>query len=194
MNRMTRFLMILLFPLAVQADWELVADKSSFTFETTKNHDISEEHAFHDLSGMVFSSGMATVTIDLRSVDTGIPIRDERMRNLLFDRVSKVTYEARIDPAILNRVVDSHEVETTLNGTLTLNGIRVEYPIEVEIERESDGRIKVESESDGELNVGAFGFSEGIEKLREIAGLKSISPVVSFEFRLEFAPVEKLQL
>ena len=187
-------LMILAAPLMTYADWELIKDQSSFTFGTTKNQTVSEVHTFHEISGRVLSSGLASVQIDLRSVDTGIPLRDERMRKMLFEQVNAVNYEAKIDPAMLQRIENSHEVEMTLQGVLTLNGIRVDLPIEVKVEREHDGVIEVESESDGKLNVGAFGFADGVEKLREIAGLKSISPVVNFAFKLKFKPVERLQL
>ncbi len=170
------------------ADWTLNSAASSFEFETTKNKSKSEEHHFRDMSGTVKSSGRARVEIDLRSVDTKIPIRDQRMKDILFASIGTAVYEVDIDPAILEKVARGKEVETTLEGKLILNGITINLPMEVEIKRQSSGEIKVESESHPKIDVDAFGYGEGIEKLREIAGLKSISHEVELEFELIFLP------
>ncbi len=170
------------------ADWMLDSAASSFEFETTKNKSKSEEHHFRNLSGTVKSSGRARVEIDLRSVDTKIPIRDQRMKDILFATMGTAIYEVDIDPSILEKVARGKEVETTLEGKLTLNGFSVSLPIEVEIKRKDSGEIKVESESHPKIDVDAFGYGEGIEKLREIAGLRSISHKVELEFELIFSP------
>ena len=63
-----------------QAAWQLSADESSLTFVTTKATHVAEVHSFKSLTGSVDEQGRVAVSVALASVDTLIPIRDERMR------------------------------------------------------------------------------------------------------------------
>ena len=64
--------------------WTLDNTASSLAFATVKASDIGESHRFKSISGMVSSDGEVAIEIDLASIDTGIPIRDERMGEHLF--------------------------------------------------------------------------------------------------------------
>ncbi len=66
------------------AGWTLDNTDSRLSFVTVKAQNVAEVHSFTQLSGEVDSTGIATVTIQLASVDTLIEIRDERMREVLF--------------------------------------------------------------------------------------------------------------
>ena len=78
------FLVLLTTSLTVQAGWNLDQSNSSIEFISIKNNQILERHSFQKISGNITSEGLVIVTIDLDSVNTKIPIRDERMRNLFF--------------------------------------------------------------------------------------------------------------
>jgi len=67
------------------ADWTLDNAGSQLSFVTVKAQDVAEVHTFSELSGAVGADGRARVLIQLASVDTLIPIRDERMRDVLFN-------------------------------------------------------------------------------------------------------------
>ena len=84
----TKLVLLVLFliaPIMVQAGWNLDESNSSIEFISIKNNQISESHNFQKISGSITSEGLVNVTVDLDSVDTKIPIRDERMRNLFFE-------------------------------------------------------------------------------------------------------------
>ena len=66
------------------AAWTLDNDSSQVSFVSVKAGDAGEVHRFTEISGELSSGGNASVTIQLASVDTLIPLRDERMRELLF--------------------------------------------------------------------------------------------------------------
>jgi len=77
-------LILLLFvALPAYADWTLDNASSQLSFVTVKAQDVAEVHTFSELSGTVWKDGIASVTVQLASVDTLIPIRDERMREVL---------------------------------------------------------------------------------------------------------------
>ncbi len=177
-------------PLLVSADWDTVRSRSSVTFTSTKNDTIVETHKFATVRGFVLSGGKAQLTVDLLSVDTNIPIRNERMREMLFQLSPSASFNTQVDIASIEGQKADKPVEKMLSGTLSLNGNLIEMPIDALVTRLASGNVRVEGS--GQLNVGAFGYADGIEKLREVAGLTMISPKVNFEFDLEFEHLENL--
>ena len=72
-------------PLSALGDWKLVPSESDIAFATIKNSAVVESHTFERFSGEVMLSGAANIRVDLASVETRIPIRNERMGTLLFN-------------------------------------------------------------------------------------------------------------
>ena len=98
------FLCVLLLPWAsAHAQWELDAQRSSINFVSIKNDAIGELHSFGSLLGFISADGGVQVSVDLNSVQTLIDIRNERMRELLFETVKfpTATVTAQIEPALL---------------------------------------------------------------------------------------------
>lgn len=172
------------------ADWVLVSNNSSFTIGTTKNESVTEIHKFLKLDGFVQNNGDARVMVNLLSVDTGIEIRDERMQAMLFSTATQAIYSSTLDMETLGQIKAGKSKEFQLQGTLEMNGQSTRVPVTTKITRLHSGSYQVETVSANKIDVGQFGFSSGIEQLRAIANLKKISPVVTFEFKLEFAPKE----
>lgn len=172
------------------ADWGLVSKNSSFTIGTTKNETVTEIHKFQKLQGFVQNNGVAQVTVNLLSVDTGIEIRDQRMQAMLFNASAEAVYKAVLDMEIVNKIETGKSEEIRLKGSLELNGLAVEMPVTTRVTRLRSGHFQVETIAANKIDVGMFGFLDGIEQLRAIAKLKIISPIVTFEFNLEFAAVE----
>ena len=76
---------LLLFTSAhAQSSYTLVPEKSKLVFTSIKSGSVIEAHEFKSLSGEINEQGLASVTIDLASVETGIDIRNERMKSMLF--------------------------------------------------------------------------------------------------------------
>ena len=172
------------------SDWALVSSNSNFTIGTTKNATITEIHKFQKLGGFVRNNGQAQVTVNLLSVDTGIEIRDERMQAMLFSTATQAIYSATLPMETLRKIKAGNSKEFQLQGTLEMNGQSTRVPVTTKITRLHSGSYQVETVSANKIDVGQFGFSGGIEQLRAIANLMNISPVVTFQFKLEFAPKE----
>ncbi len=183
-------LLVLAFPAAAQ--WELDNSHSSIYFISIKNDGIAETHHFESLLGYVGKDGQVSITIDLNSAETMIPIRNERLREMLFETASfpTATVSAEIDPAILAEVAKGATISTEVPVTLSLHGL--EQTIEAPLTVFSDG-ASVHAISPHPVIVKAedFGLAGGVQALREVAGLKAISTAVPVSFSLAFKEAAK---
>jgi polyisoprenoid-binding protein YceI len=173
---------------AAQADWQLSPRNSSLTFDSTKNEQVTETHAFTSLSGSVADNGTAKVVIYLASVETQVPVRNERMQSMLFDTPTfpeaSVTAELALAPLLALPVGQSLTQEVQL--TIDLHGVSHTQAATLLIVRQDAGGVKVKSAAPVMIDVADFALAPGLQALREIAGLKSISPLVPVSFDLNF--------
>lgn len=189
MNKMVFTLLFTIFmSMPAQADWILNNDKSTLSFVSTKAVNAAEVHRFAAFSGSIDASGMVEVSIDLTSVDTAIELRDDRMREMLFEtgKFAAATLTASIDAEMLSGLAVGDSMEATVNSQLALHGETSELAIDVLVARTSDSEIFVVSKKPVVVNAQYFRLTQGIEKLREVAGLPSISTAVPVTFVLSF--------
>ncbi|MCL1094734.1 YceI family protein [Shewanella kaireitica] len=180
---------LLLIPLSFvtsAADWNVANDESKVNFVSIKKGDIAEVHHFKTISGMLNEKGEFKLTVSLASVDTSIEIRDERMGSLLFevDKFPKLTLTAQVDTKLLASLSVGDSTITTVEGLVDLHGKKVKLPFMVSIAKLSDSNLLVASAVPVIVNSDSFGLTQGVEKLREIAGLSAISKAVPVSFIL----------
>ena len=170
------------------ADWELDSTQSTINFVSIKNNSVAETHSFASLSGVMGTDGNVQLTIELDSVDTLIEVRNERMRELLFETVkfpaAQVT--AQVDPALLAEAAGGETIVTDLPITLSLHGQEKAQTISVVAVGENDGRLRVLTTHPVLINAADFGLDAGVAALQEIAGLQSISNAVPVSLQLLF--------
>ncbi|MEE4382953.1 MAG: YceI family protein [Pseudomonadales bacterium] len=173
---------------SARADWTLVPDDSAVTFVTVKNGAIAEAHYFRDFSGTV-DADAARLVIELASVDTLIPIRDERMREMLFEiaEFPKATFEAPVGTALLDDLAPGETKSVEVAGTLSIHGVTRELEATLLLTRAGDDRVLVATTAPVIVSADALDLGEGVERLREVAGLNSITPMVPVELVLSFA-------
>lgn len=173
---------------AASAGWILDNDYSRISFVSTKAGIAAEVHRFATLDGRVDDDGNVTISIDLDSVDTAIEIRDERMREMLFEtgRYPTATLAATVDLAAVNALDAGASTTMTTEGQLMLHDTTVSLTIEMAVARLSDSRLMVVSQKPMIVNASQVGLLEGVERLREVAGLPTISPAVPVTFVLAF--------
>ncbi|MEE4297800.1 MAG: YceI family protein [Pseudomonadales bacterium] len=169
------------------ADWRLVAEDSSLGFVSVKNARIAEGHQFTALSGSVDEEG-AELVIELASVDTLIPIRDERMRELLFEvaRFPTAIFRTAIDPASFEDLAVGESRRMDVSGELALHGERQPLTATLLVTRTASDRVSVASTRPVVISADAFALGGGVARLREVAGLDSITPMVPVSFALSF--------
>jgi len=168
--------------------WALDSQASSLTFSSTKNGDIVESHTFHGVTGEVDFSGSFRVAIDLRTVDTGIEIRDERMGHYLFqvEEFPQAMITGTFTPAPFEDLVVDGVMITRVNATLSLHGIEKDVSVDVMVTRLEWDQVRVESVNPLVLQAADFNLEGGLEELRDIVGLESISGTVPIWFQFVF--------
>jgi polyisoprenoid-binding protein YceI len=174
--------------LNVAADWTLDPDQSSLNFVSIKNGNTAENHRFAELEGKVANSGQVTVGVHLASVDTKIPIRDERMQEMLFDtkKTPMAEITARVDIAGFEQMKEGAIANKDVNLTLSLHGKSMDYDTLMQVVKLASGDIAVSTEQPLLVKAEDFGLAGGIEALREIAGLSSIATAVPVTANLVF--------
>ncbi len=173
------------------AEWRLKSAESNVYYVSTKNLTVSELNYFNTLTGTIDEAGNLIIKINLESIETGIPIRNERVKSMLFEVINygKATVSATINPDHLSKLkVGQNHIET-VDFTLDLHGHRQTLSTTVNVIRHSNGNLLVTPITPIIITAKQFGLENGIEKLRKIARLESISPTVPVTFNLTFSPV-----
>ena len=160
--------------------WAL-SDESRISLTSTKNGLVLETHSLSAIKGGVSREGTVELQFDLRAIETNIPIRNERMQTWLFSDEPVAKLSANVQAAL-----SAKETAFTIDQALTLeaNGNTVMLDVPLTVVREGDAVAKVAGQL--VIDVADFGYAPGIEKLREIAGLKSISTEVPVDVKLVF--------
>lgn len=188
---MKKFLPVALLAIAAlpaHAQWTLDGEDSAVSFVSTKAINVAEVHRFGTLSGGVNDEGQVNVSISLASVDTGIELRDDRMRGMLFDtdNYSAATVSAKVDAAAIGAMSPGESSDMVIEGNLDLHGESRPLTMDVVVTRSGDNRLLVVSKKPIVVNAPEFKLGEGVEALRAIAGLPSISLAVPVSFVLAF--------
>ena len=182
------FWLLLLFSSFSFSEWSLVNEESKLNFISTKASNIEEVHTFKTLSGNVNENGKAMFKVNLGSVETLIPIRNERMENLLFETQIYPTavFRLEVDLEKILSLEEGKSLAEKYRGKLELKG--KQFPLELNIitTRLNSQSFSVASFEPLLLNDDRLGLSEGIESLRAIVGLPSISKSVPVTFSLIF--------
>ena len=172
---------------SVQAHWSLNNDESTLSFVTVKADHVAEVHTFDMLSGEIDDDGNVEVTVQLASVNTLIPIRNERMQAMLFETnmFPYAEIEASIDLTSLEAMAAGTSESMQLNFSLELHGASRSYSAEVKITRLDEGLL-ASTVKPVVVTAEDFDLAGGVEALREVAGLPSISRAVPVSFSIQF--------
>ncbi len=181
-------LSIFLAPSAL-ADWALDNNRSELSFISIKATDIAETHTFGMLEGTISDGGAFQVDINLASVETLIPIRNERMQEFLFETnlFPRATINAALNPQDLAGLNLGATRQLDVDAILTIKDKAVPIAAQVVAARLDDNTLMVTSTRPIVLTAAAVGLDAGVEKLRELAGLSNISQAVPVSFVLTFS-------
>ncbi len=173
-------------PLA--GSWTLDGDASHMAFITVKAGQVTEAHSFTGLSGSVSDTGEAQLVVDLASVDTAIDIRNERMRELLFNvaEFPSATVITTLDPASFANLKTGETLNQPVTATLDLHGASSEITTDLSVTRMGANKVRVATIAPIILAADTYGLGEGVEALREVAKLDSITKQVPVTLSLAF--------
>lgn len=160
------------------ADWRLT-DESRVVYVSIKNNGIAENNVISGVSGTLSDDGSLAVALDLATVDTGVDIRNERMRELFFEVAQYASAEltGSIDPAVLAALDAGKSQRLTLPLTVSLHGVQRELSADLLAVPAGD-RVTVTSTAPILVSAADFGLESGVATLRKVAGLDAISRAV----------------
>ena len=162
---------------SANANWYLDGESSRLSFISTKNANISEVQRFLVLHGKVDPKGLAQVQVELESVNSGVPLRDERMRKELFEiqTFAEALITTQIDLRPINDLAPGAQLELRLPLTVDLHGKQHTYNAELLATRLDDRRFQVVTLEPLVINAEDFDLAPGLERLRKLADLSAIS-------------------
>jgi len=171
-----------------QSVWTLDPADSRLSYVSIKAGEIAEANRFDALAGSVAADGTATIDIDLASVNTGIDIRNERMREIFFDVAGnpKAVVTAKLDPAAFAGLAVGQSITRSLTASVAIKGVEQEIETEVLVTRVSADRVTVVPTAPVIISTDMFELTDELGELRALAQLPSITPAVPVTFTLAF--------
>lgn len=171
------------------ADWNLEAADSKVHFVSVKKDTIGEVHHFSDLNGVIMDSGHFVVNIPLATVDTQIDIRDDRMKQFLFEitKFPQATISGEVDPKVLRGLKTAEPVVLEVTLSINLHGQVVEKKAVLQAIKLDRKRILVNSTAPILIDAAEFSLAAGIIKLQELAGLPNIAQSIPVTVNLLFS-------
>jgi len=171
------------------AAWRVDSTQSTFSFVTAKagapgTGGIEEVQAFKQIGGTLGDDGKLQFAVDLASVETHIPLRNDRLKNLLF-RVAdypQAVFTGSVDTHRFDALPVGASADVELGGQLTLTAnLRV-----VKLEADS---LLVGTRMPIVVNLKDYGLQDGVEALRNVMNLDVLasSAPVSFSVVLRSA-------
>ncbi|MEM8740942.1 MAG: OmpA family protein [Pseudomonadota bacterium] len=160
-------------------------EASNLRFQSVKNVTVIESSKIAQLSGDIDDTGRAQVRIALESVDTGIDLRNVRMRFLFFEtyKYPVATVGLKIDPAALRDLELVRRLPVRVAYTLDLHGVTREMTAEIVVTLIADGLVSVSSTTPIPIAAADFNLAEGVARLEEAANVAIIpAGSVSFDF------------
>lgn len=186
-NRLLKLISVLTLVTCSQAwaDWQLDNSSSRLYFISSKNTHITETHRFEKLSGTLADNGKLKISIPLSSINTGIEIRDTRMKEKLFNLADFANAEirAKLDSKVLQGATSKF---VTVPFILKLNGKQKSLQVAIHLQKTANSLI-VNSVKPVVINANDYALALGIDALKTLAGLSNISYAVPVSFHLSFS-------
>jgi polyisoprenoid-binding protein YceI len=162
--------------------WQVDNPKSTLHFVTTKAGQpgvggIGEVQRFGQFAGGMSSGGDINFTVTLASVATGVDIRDERLRTMLFNvkDMPLAAFTARIDPAALRDLGPGAVKDIDVAGQLTMAGQSKPLAAKLRVMRLGASQLSVATRLPIMVDAAQFGLASGVEAMREVMGLSFLA-------------------
>lgn len=162
-------------------NWILNPEHSSISIITTKNNSVSEVSEFKRFSGKISSSHYLNIELDLSSLETNIPIRNERIQKHLFQTEIFPTADIHTQLTADDLTAGVHEItfDVDLHG---VSGImQAEFMVIVQ-----HGNKVITLHKPLIIKAESFNLENGITTLKNIAKLQSIDFTVPIHIVLSF--------
>lgn len=170
------------------AEWQLDNENSSFSYVSSKVSAVSEVNHFKQLSGLIDDNGNASLQIDLASVETAVEVRNQRVRDILFQVADfpAASVSLHVDSEQLAELASGESFNDEFSFSLSLHGIDADLTADLSVIKLTNNQLQIQLVSPLIIDAQDFNLASGVEELKEIAGLASINNNVIVDFSLRF--------
>lgn len=172
------------------ADW--VLKDADIVFSSTKTdtqgNDITESGNLTQYSALFNKQGQLRLEINLNGVDTGIVIRDQRIKDWLFevDNFATAIITAQLDGEQINRLALNQSIQLSQPITLDLHGIKTTMTANLLVTRIQPNALLVKTTEPIFIKIDDFGLMDGLKKLTDVMMLAKIGSDIPVTFSGEF--------
>jgi polyisoprenoid-binding protein YceI len=172
------------------AEWLIDSANSRVNFISIKKGNIGESHSLTDLSGSI-TDGKVSIILKPDSVESMVPIRNDRMREFLFETGLYPSIEVSADVvALLKDLKNGASLLATLPASLSMHGVSKELQIDVRINKLSTEMLIVASTQPVIIRAADYNMIDGIRKLSALVNNLPIAESVPVSFSLQFNRVQ----
>ncbi|MDO4777558.1 MAG: YceI family protein [Cardiobacteriaceae bacterium] len=183
-------LMLSAFAHANNAAWESNDNHISFLSikVNQQKNSITEQSAFTSSKAMLDKDGMFTLNIDLNSVKTNIDIRDQRLKDWVFEtaQFGTATVSGKVDADAVNKLAVGETLKLRQPLVLDIHGQKINLQAELSVQRVADDKIMVNTLTPVILDTKDMKMEKGVMQLVEVMALSSIVEQVPVSFSGEF--------
>lgn len=166
--------------------WTLDSANSRVNFISIKKGNIGESHELTDLSGVIINNS-PSISIRPDSIESHVPIRNERMRELLFETGLYPTIEVNADVVSqLSDMKSGDSLLATIPASLSMHGVSNTLDLELRISKLNSETLIVSSTQPVIIRAADYNMVDGIVKLSALVNNLSIAESVPVSFSLQF--------
>jgi outer membrane protein OmpA-like peptidoglycan-associated protein len=168
--------------------WLLDPGASILTYQSIKKNTIVETNTIRNISGRIEPDGTAKVEFDLDSVDTGVDLRNVRMRFLFFEtyKFPIATVLLKVNKADFAELATKRRMTVPLTFTLNLHGVDKELKSDAIVTMLTDSSVSIASKAPVIVKVEDYGLLPNIDKLQQAANVTNIVPTASVTYDFVF--------
>ena len=179
---------LIFFTQASNADWSLCNYASKLNFITSQNEKLIEVHSFSNMEGTISDQGKVLIKIDLSSVETNNSLRNLSLQDLFFEtgKFHEATVSSTLGEDFISALKIDKAIAVPVQVRLNLHGVTKEIESTLLVTRLKTNCLLVTSIEPIIISLKDFGLLAGLEKLRRLGKLESISKNVAVSLNLFF--------
>jgi hypothetical protein len=172
--------LMLAFSPLVLADWQIDSGFSRVSFVSIKRGTMADVQYFSTVTGLIDQKGNARLALPYDSLDNTMALQSERMKEVLFkaDRYPEAIITSQIDLSRWEQMPVGDIRQEKLDFELDLNGQKQRLKADVSVTRIGETLVQISTLQPVLVKAVDFGLMEGLDKLKEIASVPSITPEI----------------
>ena len=175
--------------MSTYAAWRVDSSQSTLSFVTAKAGapgagGIEEVQAFKQVGGSVGNDGKLQFNVDLASVETNIPLRNDRLKDLLFKVADfpQAVFTGAVDVRRFDALRVGASADVELTGQLTIAGQSKPLSANLRVVKLASNALLVGTRTPIVVNLKDYGLQDGVEALRSVMNLNVLASSAPVSF------------